>query len=211
MLLLIAYAVGPAALLVLATAVVIASGRRVYNVMQRRGFRPATLLGLVATVGVMFAAYWRGPALPLVVVLVFVVTMLWYLLGVVEARPLANVAVTVMAFVWVGVLGSYAALLLRAHHGGGFLLRRAGRPWPPTSWRTSPAAGSATTAGTEPSARARPGRALGAGGSPPSWSAIVPAVLAPGAAAARPLLGLVVAVLAPIGDLFESMVKRDLL
>ena len=71
----------------------------------------------------MFANYWRGEqAIPLVLVLVFVTSMLWYMLGVVEARPVINVALTLMAFVWVGVFGSYASLLLRVHHGKGLLM-----------------------------------------------------------------------------------------
>ncbi|MGC8074209.1 phosphatidate cytidylyltransferase, partial [Salmonella enterica] len=36
--------------------------------------------------------------------------------------PLANAAVTLIAFLWVGVLGSFAALLLRAPHGKGLLV-----------------------------------------------------------------------------------------
>ena len=81
-LLLIAYAVGSAALLVLATAVVVACAVEGYGMLQRAGFRPATLLGLVATAGVMFAAYWRGEAaLPLVSAVMLVATMVWYLLG----------------------------------------------------------------------------------------------------------------------------------
>src|ERR1700735_1510665 len=90
---------------------------------QRSGFRPGTLLGLVSALGLVFGAYWKGlEALPLAVVLVFAGSMMWYLLRIVEARPLANVAVPTMSFVWVGVLGSYASVMLRAHDGRGLLL-----------------------------------------------------------------------------------------
>src|SRR6202035_220898 len=122
-LLILAYAVGSKALVVLAAAIVVAAAAEAYGMLQRSGFRPATLLGLVSTFGLVFGAYWKGvEALPLAVVLVFAGSMMWYLLRIVEARPLANVAVTTMTFVWVGVLGSFAALMLRAHHGKGLLL-----------------------------------------------------------------------------------------
>ena len=43
-----------------------------------------------------------------------VITFLWYLLGVVRARPTINVAATLVGFLWVGFLGSFAALMLSA-------------------------------------------------------------------------------------------------
>ncbi len=212
-LLLIAYAVGPVALLVLATAVVVAAAVEVYGMLQRSGFRPATLLGLVATVGLMFGAYWRGiGALPLIVGLVFVASMLWYLLGIVEARPLANVAVTITAFMWVGVLGSFAALLLRSQHGKGLFLgavlpavvadivayfvgRQMGsRPLAP---RVSP---TKTLEGAIGGGIAAIIVGIIIGHSVSPWGGIKHGLL----------LGVVVAVLAPTGDLFESMIKRDL-
>ena len=39
-------------------------------------------------------------------------SLLWYFVGAARARPTINVAVTLLGFVWVGVLGSYGALLL---------------------------------------------------------------------------------------------------
>ncbi|HSS11480.1 MAG TPA: CDP-archaeol synthase [Acidimicrobiales bacterium] len=213
-LLLVAYAIGPLALVWLAAIVVTASALELYNVIQHRGFRPATLLGLCATVAVMFAAYWRGEqALPLVLVLVFVTSMLWYMLEVVEARPVVNVALTVMVFVWVGLLGSYAALLLRVHHGKSLLLL----PVLVTVAADVIAYAAGSTLGSRPLApHISPGK---------TWEGVIVGLV--GAALVSMLigrvflhntwtvkhaliLGLVVGVVAPIGDLCESMVKRDL-
>jgi phosphatidate cytidylyltransferase len=212
-LLLIAYAIGPKALLVLSAAVVVAAAAEAYGMLQRSGFRPATLLGLVATLGLVFGAYWKGiEALPLAVVLVFAGSMMWYLLRIVEARPLANVAVTTTAFVWVGVLGSYSALMLRGHHGKGVLL------------------GAVVVAIAADIAAFVAGRWIG---SRPMAASISPgktvegfvggliAALIVGAIIGKELtpwgglrhgleLGLVVGLVAPAGDLFESMIKRDL-
>lgn len=207
------YEVGPAGLLALGAAVVLASGVEAYGMLQRSGFRPATLLGLVAIVGIMLAAYWRGSsAIGLISVLFFAATMVWYLLRIVDARPLANVAVTTMAFVWIGVLGSFGALMLRAHDGSGLFLGAA-----VTAVAADVAAfGAGSLFGSRPLApHISPGKTveglvagvIGAivvgivvGKFLPPWGGLVHGMA----------LGVVVAVMAPIGDLFESMIKRDL-
>lgn len=212
-LLIICYAIGSTALVVLATVVITAAAAEAYGMLQRSGFRPATLLGLVGTVGVCLGAYWKGlEALPLVTVLVFGGAMLWYLLRIVEARPLANVAVTAMTFVWVAVLGSYAALMLRAHHGKGLFL------------------GAVVVAVAADIAAFLVGRWIGNKPMAPEISpgktvegfigglvaavivgAIVGKELTPwGGTKHGLLLGVIVGLIAPAGDLFESMIKRDL-
>jgi phosphatidate cytidylyltransferase len=212
-LLIIAYFIGSKGLLVLSAAVLLACAVEVFGMVQRRGFKPATLLGLVATVGVVFAAYWRGTeALPLVTAVVFVATMCWYLFGVVEARPLANVSATLMAYLWVGLLGSFAALLLRAPHGRGLFL---GAVLPVVAADiVAYLAGSRV--GTRPLAPSiSPGKTvegvLAGGLAALVVGAIVGSQITPWGGVKHGLeLGLVVAVLSPIGDLFESMIKRDL-
>jgi phosphatidate cytidylyltransferase len=212
-LLAVAYAVGSKALLVLSAAIVVAAAAEAYGMLQRSGFRPATLLGLVAAVGLVFGAYWKGiETLPLAVVLVFAGSMAWYLLRIVEARPLANVAVTTTAFIWVALFGSYAAVMLRASHGkglllgtvvvavatdiGGFVVGRwiGSRPMAPT---ISPGK---TVEGFIGGLVA----ALIAG-------AIVGKEVTPWGGMRHGLvLGLIIGIVAPAGDLFESMIKRDL-
>ena len=212
-LLAIAYAVGSRALVVLSAAIVVAAAAEAYGMLQRSGFRPATLLGLVACLGLVFGAYWKGlEALPLAVVLVFAGSMMWYLLRIVEARPLANVAVTTTMFVWVGVLGSFSAIMLRLHHGKGLLL------------------GAVLVAIAADIGAFVVGRWIGSRPMAPSISPSktvegfvggLVAALIVGAFVGKEItpwggmkhglvLGLVVAFVAPAGDLFESMIKRDL-
>lgn len=110
---LILFKAGPGWTMWLVAAVVTMAAVELYDVLRRSGYQPATLLGLAATVSVLYAAYEKGvTALPLVLFLTTAFTFLWYLFGVVRARPTVNVAATVLGFVWVGFLGSYAALLL---------------------------------------------------------------------------------------------------
>jgi phosphatidate cytidylyltransferase len=137
--------------------------------------------------------------------------MLWYMLEVVEARPVVNVAVTVMAFVWVGMLGSYASLLLRVHHGKSLLL------WGVllTVVADIVAYVAGTYVGSHPLAPSiSPGKtwegAVLGGIAAMLVGAIIAGRFTPWSTSSGFKLGLVVAVIAPLGDLCESMVKRDL-
>ena len=212
-LLIICYAIGSKALVILATVVITAAAAEAYGMLQRSGFRPATLLGLVGTVGVCLGAYWKGiEALPLATVLVFGGAMMWYLLRIVDARPLANVAVTTMTFTWVAVLGSFSALMLRAQHGKGLFL------------------GAVVVVVAYDIVAFLVGRWIGNRPMAPGVSpgktvegfigGLVAAVIA-GAIIGKELtpwggmkhglvLGVIVGLIAPAGDLFESMIKRDL-
>ncbi len=208
----IAYFLGAAVMMLLATVVVVACALELYNIIQRSGFRPATLLGLCATVAVMLAAYWRGEqALPLVLVLVFITTMLWYMVEVVEARPLVNVAVTVMAFVWIGLLGSFSSLLLRVHNGRGILLGAVLVTVAAdiVAYVAGSQLGSHLLAPSISPGKTWEGVVLGGIGAL-LVGGLIAARFAPWTLGSGLKLGLVVAVVAPIGDLCESMIKRDL-
>jgi phosphatidate cytidylyltransferase len=212
-LLIIGYIVGSKGLLVLSAAVVLACTVEAFAMVQRRGFKPATLLGLAGAAGVVFGAYWRGTeALTIVTAVVFVATMLWYLLGVVDARPVANVSATLMIYLWVGFLGSFAGLLLRAPNGRGLFL---GAVLPTVAadvvaYVIGSRIGSRTLAPDVSPSKTVEGVIAG-GVAALVVGAIVGSQVTPwGGIKHGLLLGLVVAVVAPVGDLFESMIKRDL-
>ncbi len=210
-----AYFLGAAVLMLLSAVVVTASALELFNLIQHRGFRPATLLGVAAVVAVMLAAYWRGEvSVGLILALLFVTTMLWYMLGVVDARPVVNVGLTVMTFVWIGVFGSYASLVLRLPHGKQLLML----PILVTVAADVGAYFAGSSIGSRPLAPATsPGK---------TWEGVigggVAAIVLSFILSRLPffskfwsgkhalLLGLVVAVVGPVGDLCESMVKRDL-
>jgi phosphatidate cytidylyltransferase len=211
---LVAAALGPAALVIVTGACLVVAAAELFGTLRQRGHHPGTLLGLIGTISLLGANYWKGEdAIPLVLTLFVVFTLLWYLVGVVRARPAINVAVTLMAFMYVGFLGSFAALLLAfpgrrgvayflgaviatvAHDVGAFAVgSRLGRtPLAPSispnkTWEGVMGASTATLVACLLIVRAihpwNVGRAFA--------------------------LALVVSVVAPIGDLCESMLKRDL-
>jgi phosphatidate cytidylyltransferase len=214
---LLCFALGSVATLVLSTVVVTIAAAECYAALRRAGRRPAALLGLVATVGVMVSAYAKGvSALPLVLALVVVTSMIWYLAGVEKGSPVEGIVSTVFGFVWVGLLASFAALMLAPsqyphRHGVAFMLGAViatvaadvgalvvggslGRH--PLAPRVSP---QKTWEGFIGGAVLAVAASAAITGQVHPWT--------PGKAA---VLGLVVAVVAPLGDLCESLIKRDL-
>jgi phosphatidate cytidylyltransferase len=202
-------------LVVVAAVVTLAAGEA-FSGMRLAGHRPAAALGLVACLALTVATYNKGiTALPLAAALLFFFTFLWFLGGVERADVIDGVATTVLVFVWVGVLGSFAALLLApsifpTQHGIHFVLgaiivvvandlsalvfgklfgRHAMAPTisPNKTWEGAIGAAVVTViAGACISAL-------------PDWTL-----------SAGITLGLLAAVLAPMGDLCESMFKRSL-
>ncbi len=211
------FELGSVATVALSTVVVVLAAAEAYAAFRRSGSHPATLLGLVATAAAMVAAYAKGvAALPLVLVLLIVTSMVWYLVGAERGSPVAGISATVLGFAWVGLLGSFAGLLLAPsqypdRHGVAFLFGAV-----------------VATVGADVGALVIGGwrgrHPLAPRVSPhKTWEGLIGgtvfAVLAsaaitgqvhPWTPAKAAVLGLVVAVLAPVGDLCESLIKRDL-
>jgi CDP-diglyceride synthetase len=91
--------------------------------LKSRGFKPAippVALGLMGTVG---AAMWRGERGVMIVSVVTVVSvLLWFLFGAERERPAVNVAASLMAFGYLGTAAATGALLLNAPKGLGLLV-----------------------------------------------------------------------------------------
>ncbi|HEV8115271.1 MAG TPA: phosphatidate cytidylyltransferase, partial [Acidimicrobiales bacterium] len=201
----------------LATGVVMVCAYELFGVFQRSGLRPATLLGLTSCFALMWGAYARGaPAITLVLFLSFMASMLWYLLKVIHARALLGVATTMLGIVWVGVLGSFASLMLVSGRlpgdGRMFLLGAilcavasdigglavgslAGR-----SQIAPDVSPNKTVEGTLGGFVLCVVVGIGVGVTSEVWGGFANGLL----------LGLVVGVAAPIGDLSQSLIKRDL-
>lgn len=118
---LLCLALGPRAATVLVMAIVGLGVVELYTAFQQHGYHPATLVGVVGSVGLVLAAYNYGlEAFPLVTALVVIFSLLWYLFEVVRARPVINFGLTMAGFMYVGFLGGFGGLLLQArpHNNG---------------------------------------------------------------------------------------------
>jgi CDP-diglyceride synthetase len=213
----ICFLLGSVATLVLAAVVVSLGAAECFGALQRAGYRPATLLGLVAVPAAIVCAYLKGPSALLTVSAVFVVaTIAWYVVGITRDDPVANIGVTITVFAWVGLLGSSAGLVLSPStfphgHGvaillgavmltvandiGGFALgRRLGRH------KMAP--------------RVSPGKSWEgfAGGAVLTVlvAILIMSRIHPWHMSNAIGLALIVSVLAPLGDLGESQFKRSL-
>jgi len=209
------FVLGQIPTLLLAMAVVGIGAFEFYEALRRAGYHTATLVGLIGCVAIVPVAYDQGTAaFPMMIFLVVAFTMLWYLFEVMRARPTVNVALTLLVFGYVGCFGAFAGLLLAPEHGVGYVLgvvlcvvaydvagwfvgRSMGRT--PLMPRVSP---NKTLEGL-----------LGGMIAALIMGVIVVSVVGgwkQGGFLDGILLGLVMAVAAPLGDLVESMFKRDL-
>jgi len=181
------------------------------------GWQPPTLIGLIATIGMPLATYWKGEgAIGLILFLTFLTGALWYLLGIGGPRPAPNLAVLTLGVIYIGVLGSHAVLLLDDPKGKGLLLAA-----------ILLAAGYdiggyfiGQALGRSPLTEVSPNKTIEGllGGTLATVGVgVLLAVFNVGPFDGDPfgfsnalLMGIVVAVIAPIGDLAESLIKRDL-
>ena len=210
----LAFFIGRAGTAVLVTVIVAAAAFELFEGFRRAGFQPATLLALLGSLSMVGIAYNHGErAYPLVTAVVIAFTLFWYLAKVVHARPMVNAAVTIFGFSYVGLLGGFAGLLLVFPDGVGMIVglalcavaydvagyfvgsRMGHRPLMPD---VSPNKTLEGLAGGM-AASVVMGIIIAIVGLHP-WNDLGHGVL----------LGIVVAVFAPLGDLVESMLKRDL-
>ena len=211
--LLLALAIGPKALVFLVAVALTMAAAELYQGLRVRGYHPATLLGLVGTASLVGAVYWKGlDAYPLVLALFVVFTLLWYLTGVVRARPAMNVAVTLLVFLYVSFLGSFAALLLTAGRPGARLLFGAILA---TVAYDIGAFFVGRWAGKTPLAPAiSPNKTVeglvGASVATLLVCLVIVSNIDPWDGGKAFWLAIAVCVAAPLGDLCESMIKRDL-
>jgi len=211
---LVAAAAAPALLVALTGVVLVMGTAEMHRALRVRGYQPATLLGLVAAAATTGAVYWRGEdAVPLMLAMFMVFCLLWYLAGVTSDRPAINVAGSVMSFVYIGFLGSFAALLLRLprRHGVAFFL---GAVIATAAYDIGAFVVGRWAGKTPIAPNVSPGKTweglLGASLATLVVCLVVVRGISPWNFGRAFLLAVVVVVAAPLGDLCESMIKRDL-
>lgn len=188
-----------------------------YDTVRLAGFRPASLLGIAAVISLLVTTYLKGTGgIPLVFAFLVVASMLWYLFGVIKGEPTLNISVTYLGVIWIGGLGSFAALLLRPQdfphlNGIAFLLGAiiVTVADDTVAYFFGSVFGSHKLAVEISPSKSWEGLIAGSCASVILGALVVP-LIAPWTPSSGLVLGIVVAVISPLGDLSESMIKRDL-
>ena len=209
--------VGPWAILIMVLAALGLAALEFFTSAQNLGYRPATLLGLAAVIGLSLGAYHRGfEAYPVVFALLVVTGMCWFLFDVDSQHVTANFAVTLLGFAWVGGLGSFAALILARPNGDAILI---GAVIGTIAYDVGGYVIGSTTGQSKIAPRVSPNKTYEGLLGGMMLSVVVTTLVLNRFPGIHPWsismmdcfwLGLAIALIAPVGDLAQSMIKRDM-
>lgn len=214
---LLCFYAGPVAVLAIASVVLFLAAAECFQAFRTAHYQPATLLGLVAAPGFAIAAYFKGPtALPIAFGIAVVAVLCWYLIGVTRRAVVANISVSLLGVAWIAVLGSFVGLLLDPtafplRHGLAYML---GAVEATVAYDVGGYAFGSLFGRHKMAPSLSPNK---------TWEGLIGGILSalvvalavtsfmhPWDLARAAVLGVVVAFVAPVGDLAESMIKRDL-
>lgn len=110
----------PVAALILVMLLLGLAAVEFYNKVAGKGYRPSIVPGVLAAVLAPAAGYWVGVSGVLLVITFAMLVTAGGFIGAesVEAGPLPNTAITMLGVVWIGLLGSFAALILSLSNDG---------------------------------------------------------------------------------------------
>ena len=111
----------PAAVMLLIAVLIGVAAFEFFTQANVSGYRPSTVIGVVGCVAAPLCAYWIGDAaLPLVIVFGFIATVVVFVgSDGIESGPVPNTAIMMLAILWIGLMSSYAALILRFSSANG--------------------------------------------------------------------------------------------
>jgi phosphatidate cytidylyltransferase len=211
-------AIDPAAFAVVAGIIVLWAQGELYRALQREHRQPATALGLVSGGLILAAAYFRGESAMLAVfALSIVATFLWYMAtpGSHRKGTMGNVAVTILGIAYVPLLAAYAIALLDLPEGTALVLTVIALTfvYDTAAFVVGSWFGSRPLAPTISPKKSVEGAVGG------TLVVLLISISAVASAVPNDLLAhlsdsvglaLIVAIFAPLGDLAESLLKRDL-
>jgi phosphatidate cytidylyltransferase len=201
-----------AAFFVLAAAAILLAQFEFYSALTRRGYRPATALGVAGGAVILGGAYWRGPqALTFGLVLILVGSFLWFLVDQNREHVATNIAVTILGAVYVPMLGAHAILIQGLPHRVGLELAFIGGVafYDIGAYASGSFFGKHKIAPSVSPSKTWEG-AAGATVFVFAMALLIGPHIRPLDVGSSALLAMAIAVLSPIGDLVESMLKRDL-
>jgi CDP-diglyceride synthetase len=212
-----AFELGSAATLALCALILFVAGGEALRALRRAGKRPASSVVLVGIIAILVGAYKGGvTAIAPIAALVVAATLVYYVLDKLRGTSLEQVSLSIMIFAWIGILGSFAGVLLDPsvyphRNGVAFLV---GAIIATVAYDVGGLFVGATLGRHRLAPTLSPGKTVeGLIGATLVAVAVAVAVVSrihPWDLSSAALLGCVVAVVAPLGDLSESLIKRDL-
>jgi phosphatidate cytidylyltransferase len=208
---------GPLALTILIVAALAFASAEAFAGFRTVGAHPATILGIVAVLTLGVAVYNKGlVVLGAVTVLLVILGFIWYMSAQRKIDVLDGLGATIFVYVWVGVLGSYGVLLIAPHtylhrHGMAYLFGALAL----TVCNDAGALFIGRWIGRRPlNAALSPNKTVEGliGGTLVTFvagAAILP-LMSPWTVTHGLEAALALSIVVPLGDLFESMVKRTL-
>ena len=111
----------PAAVMLLIAVLIGFAAFEFFTQANESGYRPSTVIGVVGCVAAPLCAYWIGDAaLPLVLVFGFIAAVIVFVgSDGIESGPVPNTAIMMLAMLWIGLMSSYAALIVRFSSANG--------------------------------------------------------------------------------------------
>ena len=105
----------PAASLAFVTVLLGLGSIEYFSRVTEKGYRPAVAAGVLACISAPLGAYWVGEQVfPILIAFAFFAGAIGFIgADSIEAGPMPNMAITMLGVVWIGVLGGFAGLILR--------------------------------------------------------------------------------------------------
>ena len=214
------FAIGKVATLVFTTIVLVVGIAEFYSALTKVRYHPASLIGYATTIGLSFGVYWKGTdAYPIVLGIAVMACLLWYLLGGTgggQTGALPNISATFLGIIYVGVLGSFAALLLTFQDGVNLVVAAVivSVAYDIGGWAVGRLTGRTPLSEVSPSKTVE---GLIGGILIAFFAALLILTIFnmspwvdPGSAGDRVFFALFACLIAPLGDLSQSMLKRNL-
>ena len=214
------FAVGKVATLVFTTLVLVVGIAEFYSALNKVRYNPASLIGYAATIGLCFGVYWKGAdAYPIVLGIAVMACLLWYFLGGAggsQTGALPNISATFLGIMYVGLLGSFAALLLTFEDGVNLVVAAVivSVAYDIGGWAVGRLTGRTPLTEISPSKTVE---GLIGGVLIAFFASLLILTLFdlspwvdPGTAGDRVLFAVCASLVAPLGDLAQSMLKRNL-
>ena len=196
----------------LAFVVILIAQYEFYRATIKAGHDPALSLGMVAGATLLLGVFTRGEAAAgLVLFLTIVFTIVWYLAHERHDDFVTDISITLLGVAYVPLLGSFVGLLAARSDGRGVVIAAIGAAvvYDIFAYAGGSRFGKTPIAPTISPKKTREGAAIATIGTMIAVSLVAP-LLGPWSNLQAALFALLVCIVAPLGDLLESMIKRSL-